>query len=81
MKPYIFSLYYATNTTHVHIVEKREILSHRKIFREINSLVISVLVKPLLSRNFCQNSVRGNIHDSQCGKMLKNAITQKKKIP
>ena len=30
-----------------------------KIFREINSLV-TCLVKPLLSRNFCQKSVREN---------------------
>ena len=30
-----------------------------KIFRQINSLVIS-LVKPLLSRNFCQKSVKVN---------------------
>ena len=35
--------------------EKQEILSHQKIFREINSLVTS-LVKPLISRNFCQNA-------------------------
>ena len=34
---------------------KRDILSRRKIFRQINSLV-----KPLLSRNFCQNRVREN---------------------
>ena len=40
-----------------HSVEKREILSHRKIFREINSLV-TFLVKTLLSRNFGQKSVR-----------------------
>ena len=36
----------------IHCVEKQEILSNliKKIFREINSLVTS-----LLSRNFCQN--------------------------
>ena len=34
-------------------VEKREILSHWRKFRQINSLV-----KPLLSRNFCQKCVR-----------------------
>ena len=34
-------------------VEKREILSHQKIFHEINFLVTS-LVKTLLSGNFCQ---------------------------
>ena len=37
-----------------HSVEKLEIFSHLKIFREINSLVTS-LVKPLLSRNFWHN--------------------------
>ena len=36
-----------------HGMEKREILSHWKKFRQINHLVIS-LVKPLLSRNFCE---------------------------
>ena len=40
----------------LHSVEKREILSHQnKKFRQINSLV-TYLVKPLLSRNFCQRS-------------------------
>ena len=40
--------------------KKRDILlPHRKKFREINLLVIS-LVKTLLSRNFCQKSVREN---------------------
>ena len=38
---------------HCAIVEKREIISHRKIFRQINSLAKS-LVKPLISRNFCR---------------------------
>ena len=33
-----------------------------KIFREIDSLVTS-LVKPLLSRNFCQKSVRENFYN------------------
>ena len=42
-----------------HSVEKREILSHQKIFRQINSLV-TYLVKPLLSRNFCKKCVREN---------------------
>ena len=41
-------------------VEKREILSHRKIFREINALVTSKL---LISRNFCQKSMRENFHN------------------
>ena len=39
-----------------HSVEKREIYSHLLVFREINSLVTS-MVKTLLSRNFCQKSV------------------------
>ena len=42
-------------------VEKREILSHRKLFRQSNSLA-TYLVKSLLSRNFChcQKCVREN---------------------
>ena len=36
-----------------------KILSHQKIFRQINSLVIH-LVKPLLSQNFCHKYVREN---------------------
>ena len=42
-----------------HSVEKRDILSHQWKFRQINSLV-TYLVKPLLSRNFCQKCVREN---------------------
>ena len=44
----------------------------KKIFRQINSLVIC-LVKPLLSRNFCRKSVRlkfhnfHTVHTTQCG--------------
>ena len=35
--------------------KKREILSQRKLFRQISSLVISFFsVKTLISRNFCQ---------------------------
>ena len=48
-----------------HSVEKREILSHKKKKRknrQINSLAIS-LVKPLLSRNFCQKNVRVNFRN------------------
>ena len=43
----------------MHSVEKREILSlsQKKKFRQIHSLV-TYLVKPLLSRNFCQKCVR-----------------------
>ena len=47
-------------------MEKRD-LSHRKIFREINALVTSKL---LISRNFCQKSMRENyrnFHTVQCG--------------
>ena len=43
-----------------HSVEKLEILSHWKEFRQINHLVIS-LVKPLLSRNFCKKCERENL--------------------
>ena len=42
-----------------HSVEKRKIHSHQQIFRQINSLVTS-LMKTLLSRNFCQKSARVN---------------------
>ena len=45
----------------VHSVEKREILS-----RQNNYLVIS-LVKPLLSRNFCEKSVREFLQFPHCG--------------
>ena len=38
-----------------HSVENREILSQRIFFRQISSLV-----KTLISRNFCQKSVRVN---------------------
>ena len=40
-------------------MEKLQILSHQKIFREINSLATSE-VGTLLSRNFCQKCVRVN---------------------
>ena len=54
-----------------HSVEKREILSHRKIFRQINSLV-TYLVKPLFSRNFCQKCVRENFRNfhTVCGAVI-----------
>ena len=45
------------HTVHTHSVEKQEILSHQKIFRQINSLV-TYLVNALVSRNFCQKCVR-----------------------
>ena len=43
----------------MYCMEKWEIYSHQKEFRQINSLVIS-LVKPLISRIFCQKCVRLN---------------------
>ena len=46
-----------------HSLEKtRNSLSHQKLFREINSLVTS-LVKTLLSRNFCQKKARERIFE------------------
>ena len=50
-----------------------------KKFRQINYLVIS-LVKPLLSRNFCENSLREKtaaISSPQCGK-IKNVVLKTK---
>jgi len=44
-----------------HSVEKRELYYHWKIFRQINSLVIS-LVNALLSRNFCRKYFRNIMH-------------------
>ena len=42
---------------------KTRIFCHlEKIFREINSLVTS-LIKPLLSRNFCEENVTENFRD------------------
>ena len=38
-------------------MEKPEILSHQKLFREINSILTS-LVKRMLSRNICEKSMR-----------------------
>ena len=40
----------------------KSLVSVEKIFRQINSLVI-YLVNALLSRNFCQKSVRVNSHN------------------
>ena len=65
-----------------HSVEKRNekfSLTEKK-FRQINYLVIS-LVKPLLSRNFCEKSVRENLcnfHTVHRGKM-KHLLSLKKK--
>ena len=51
-------------TFYWHSVEKLQILSHQKknFFAEINSLV-PYLVKPLLSRNFSQKSMRENFYN------------------
>ena len=56
--PFVKSFFEELLST-LHNVEKREIFSHRKKFRQINSLV-TYFVKPLLSRNFCQKCVREN---------------------
>ena len=52
-----------------------EKFSLTKKFRQINNLVIS-LVKPLLSRNFCEKIVRENFHTAHCGKMKKFTLTK-----
>ena len=44
-------------TVHCTVWKFQKFSLTEKIFREINSLV-TYLVKPLLSRNFCQKSVR-----------------------
>ena len=46
-------------------VNYRNLLSHslKKKFRQTNYLVISLLVKPLLSRNVCQKCVRVNLRN------------------
>ena len=44
----------------MHSVEKREIHSHQKIFREIKSSVTS-LIMSLSSRNFCKKCERSEI--------------------
>ena len=68
------SVKWITNTQ-CHNVERREILSHQKIFRQINSL-LTPLVKPLISRNFCKKLREKfrNFHTAQCGKM-KNLLS------
>ena len=45
-----------------HSAEKWKIYSHWKIFRQISYLVI-LLVKPLISRNFCQRSMIVNFNN------------------
>ena len=50
----------------IHSVKNQEIHSLQKIFREINSSISSVVptvVKPMVSRNFCQKSVSVNFHN------------------
>ena len=52
----------------------------RKIFRQINSL-ITYLVKPLLSRNFCQNCMREefrNFHTVEMKLLLSLTISSQK---
>ena len=46
-----------------HSVENEKISLTKKIFRQINSLVTYLLVKMLISRNFCQKSVRENFRN------------------
>ena len=41
----------------------RNSLSPKKIFRQINSLVLSLVKSTSLSRNFCQKSVRENFRN------------------
>ena len=42
------------------VLEKREIYSHQKKIRQINSS-LTYLLKMLLSRNICQNNVRAKL--------------------
>ena len=64
-------------------MKNREILSHQKIFRQINSLV-TYLVKLLLPRNFCQKCVRENsrnfhtVHSTDTVLKNKNLLTEAK---
>ena len=52
---------WATDFDESHSVEITEILFlTKKIFRQINSLVTSYVVKPLLSQTVCQKCVRDN---------------------
>ena len=63
------------------MVEKRKIYTQQKTFRQINSLVIS-LENALISRNFCQKSVRESKYRSfqQLSTLWKNekfSLTEK----
>ena len=61
----------------IYDAEKRGIRLHQKIFRQINFLV-TYLVKPLLSRNFCQKCVIENFHNFHTAKStVKRDHTQK----
>ena len=57
-------------------MEKREIISHQKIFRQINSLG-TYLVKISLSRNFCQKCVRENSRNFHTVESMKCHFLQK----
>ena len=64
-----------------HSVEKGEIHSHQKIFREFNSLV-TYLVEIVISRNFCQKRVRENFRNfhtvwSYLFMQIVNSLSQK----
>ena len=57
------------HTVQCTVVEKQEILFHQKIFRQINCLVVTFLIKPVLSRNFCKKCLRNNprnFHTAHC---------------
>ena len=63
-----------------HSVENERFTLTEKIFRQINYLVI-LLVKPLLSRNFCQKRVRvnfRNFHTVSCGTVLSSSFLLEK---
>ena len=48
------------NIFSVSVVENWRIYSHRKKIRQINALIISLLVKSLLSQKFCQKREKEN---------------------
>ena len=51
------SIFFSMRIVKTHSVEKLKIYSHRKLFRQTNTLVISLVQTKLLSRNFCENFV------------------------
>ena len=78
-KNFVNSTLWCSTVQYCGTVWKNEKYSlNEKIFRQIISLVTS-LVKPLLSRNFCQKGVRENFRNfhSVCGK-VKNLLSPKK---